>query len=118
MSDASSATLDKFRIAGLDDVDDNGELIVGFGEGGARLRAVTIKISKETSPVNEDMSRTQMWRGRKRFADDLLCILSNWGRLRGFKCQPSGEESHLYCGVNVALMQSAETRKLGGPLQT
>ena len=58
MSDASSATLDKCRIARLDDADDN-ESIAGFGEGGAGLRAVAIKISNETNPVNEDMLRIQ-----------------------------------------------------------
>ena len=62
MSGASSATLDELRIPRLDEADDNNKLIADSGEGGARLRAVAITISNETNPVNEDMSRTQIWK--------------------------------------------------------
>ena len=58
---ASSATLDELRIARLGEADDNGKLIAEFGEEGGRLRAIAIKISKETNLINEDMSKTQVW---------------------------------------------------------
>ena len=58
---ATSTTLDELRIARLGDADDNGKLIAEFGDAGARLRAIGVKISKETNLINEDMSRALVW---------------------------------------------------------
>ena len=61
MRGASSGTIDELRVAMLNEAEDNGELTAEFGEEGARLRAIAIKISKETTLIDEDMSRTHVW---------------------------------------------------------